>query len=514
LRERLMLLFALAIALVACALGAYAGWVTEAPTVERFRFPVLVALYGALFGAWFIALPFAQAWARRGTWRVSYADLFEFSWQNALLLLEAALFTGVFWLVLLLWAQLFKVVNITFFVELFAKPVFAYPVSAIVFGYAIYLVESHEKIVITLRRHLLGVFSWLLPVVALLAVAFMLVLPFTGLEPLWKTGQATALMLWLQVAFIHFINSAYEDGQAEPRYPAWLKLALRAAVFTLPIYAVLCAYSLGLRVEQYGWTVSRVWAAIATVIAALYGLGYVWAALRRSPWLGEIARVNVAMAAVVAALLLIATSPLLDPKRISADSQAARLRSGAVAAAKFDYDYLRFELGRHGNDLLNQLAKGPDKEAATLASATLAKTHRYHQLETVPPEQVASRIQLYPAGASLDPAFVAYLEAALKERQSYLHPQCLRVATQERCLMLAVDLNEDGQAEIVAIKAHPQAVYSRAGGKWRRIGVLVGGQEHWRRVDALVREAPIKTERPAWRDVLVGDVRYTVTVTP
>src|SRR5581483_11811210 len=52
--------------------------------------------------------------------------------------------------------------------------------------------------------------------------------------------------------FIHFLNSAYQDGQAEPRYPEWLKLALRVAVFALPVYAALCAYSLGLRVAQHG----------------------------------------------------------------------------------------------------------------------------------------------------------------------------------------------------------------------------------------------------------------------
>src|SRR6266581_495676 len=502
LRERLTWALAAAIAAFAGGLGAYTGWVVDAPISDRFSFPVLFALYGALLVAWVIALPFAQAWARRGTWRVSYPDLFEFSWQNALLLAEAGLFTGVFWLLLILWGALFKVVNIAFF----------YPITSIAFGYAIYLIESHEKIVVTLRRHLLGVFGWLLPLVALIAVLFLLVLPFTGLQPLWKTGHASTLMLWLQFVFIHFLNSAYEDGQSEPRYPAWLKQAARLAVFALPIYAALCAYSLGLRVEQHGWTVARVWAAIATFIAALYGIGYAAAALRRSPWMGRMASVNVGMAAVVAGVLLLATSPILDPKRISAASQAERLRAGSVSADKFDYDYLRFDLGRYGKNVLAELSKDSNKEIAQLASASLAKTRKYGQ-PGVPRELLASRIELFPAGAALDPAFIKYLEDAVTAQQ-WEHPSCLSQANQRACLMVALDLNGDGQPEILTFNTHPQTVYSKVDGQWKKIGILVSRGARPERIGALIRQSSIKVEPTPWRDVSVGEVRFTLQRTP
>jgi hypothetical protein len=512
LRERFAWLVAGAIAAVAGGLGAYAGWVTEPPRADRFEFPLLFALYGALFVAWFIALPFALAWARRGTWRVSYPDLFEYSWQNALLLAEAGLFTGVFWLLLFLWGALFKIVDIRFFSELFAKPVFVYPVTSIAFGYAIYLVESHERIVVTLRRHLLGVFSWLLPLVALIAVLFLMALPFTGLQPLWKTGHASSLMLWLQFLFIHFLNSAYEDGQTEPRYPAWLKAVLRIAVFALPVYAALCAYSLGLRVEQYGWTVSRAWASIATFVAALYGMGYAVAALRRSPWMARMARINVGMAAIVAGVLLLATSPILDPKRVSANSQAARIRSGGVSPAKFDYDYLRFELGRYGKNALAELSRDSNTEIAALASASLAKPVRYG-MSNVPPQLVASRIQLYPAGAVLDPGFVKYLQEAVKGRQ-WDHPSCLAQAREEACLMVALDLNGDGQLEILTFNSFPQAVYGKVDGQWKKVGNLVGRGGNRQQVEALIQQARIKTILPQWRDISVGDSRFSLQSVP
>jgi len=509
LRRRPTWLLAGAIAVIAGALGAYGGWVAESPSADRFPFSLLFALYGALFVAWFIALPFAQAWARRGAWKVSYTDLFEFSWQNALLLVEAGVFTGVFWILLGLWAGLFKVIEIAFFADLFSNAAFIYPATSITFGYAIYLIESHEKIVVTLRRHLLGVFGWLLPLVAVIAVLFMLALPFTGLEPLWKTRHATTLLLWLQIFFIHFLNSAYEDGQQEPRYPAWLKLVLRIAVFTLPIYAALCAYSLGLRVEQYGWTVSRVWAAIATFIAALYGIGYAAAALRRSPWMGGMARINVGMAAVVAGVFLLATAPILDPRRLSADSQAAIARSGSVASTKFDYDYLRFELGRYGKDVLTELSKGPNKEMAGLAAAVLTRKTRFDP-QTVPTELIASRIELRPTGTVLDPAFLKYLDGAIKEKRVE-HPSCLTNVKQDACLMFAVDLNGDGVAEIVTFNAYPQPVYGKVNGHWNKVGNLVGGSSvDYRKIEAELREGRVKTMPSGWRDITVGGARYTV----
>src|ERR1700730_6047065 len=77
LRERPTWLFACATALLAAGLGGYGGWALETMKDHAFNFSFLFGLYGALFAAWFIALPFAQARLRRGAWRATYSDLFE-----------------------------------------------------------------------------------------------------------------------------------------------------------------------------------------------------------------------------------------------------------------------------------------------------------------------------------------------------------------------------------------------------------------------------------------------------
>jgi hypothetical protein len=284
-------------------------------------------------------------------------------------------------------------------------------------------------------------------------------------------------------------------------------------VFALPVYAALCAYSLGLRVEQHGWTVARVWAAIATFLAAAYGVGYAAAALRASPWMGRMARVNVGMAAMVAGVLLLATSPILDPKHLSAASQSARLRAGNISAQKFDYDYLRFELGRYGKSVLEDLSGNPDKEIARLASASLARTARYNR-SGVPLAALASRIELYPPGAVLDPALIKYWEEAVRTRQ-WEQPFCLYAASQPQCLMVALDLNGDGVPEILTFNTSPQAVYGKVDGAWRRIGDLAGsGGPRQPDIADMIRQSKIKVEPTAWSDVSVGGTRFVLHRTP
>lgn len=496
------------IGLFAVGLGAYAGWATGRPEEKPWDYPLIVVFYLTFAIAWFIALPFSQTWLRTNRRNFPYRDLFEFSWQNALLLAEAGVFTGVFWALLGLWAALFKVVGISFFMDLFREPVFAYPVTAIAFGYAIFLIQSRESAVLTMRRHLLGVFNWLLPLVAAIAVMFLSVLPFTGLAPLWKTGHATFLMLWLQALLILFVNAAYEDGENEPAYPIWLKSALRIAVFAMPVYAVLCAYSLSLRIDQHGWTVDRVWAALIILIVALYGLGYAMAAWPARPWMGKLRRVNVFMAWMIVALLVLVSTPLIDPKRLSVNSQLSRLASGRTSPARFDYDYLRFDLGRYGQKALTELAKSTTPDTARLASLALAKTSRWGPNNALAKEDIAKRIEVFPKGAVLEPAFFDHVNRAIKGRAGQ-HPRCF-TELRESCLMLVIDLNRDGQSEVVVLGSWPQAVYSKIDGDWLKVGQLIGTPMGRDQIETSLQNSEFMAEPNIWSGLRIGTQWFNV----
>jgi hypothetical protein len=494
------------------ALGAYAGWTIEPAlgwkdSAIRFVFGLSIA------ALWWTLTPFLQTSVRQGrpTAAPPYADLFEAGWQNTLVVVQAALFTGLFWALLWLWAELFDLVGVQLFEDLFQEPAFAYPVTSVTFGYAVALAQSRESFVLLLRRHLFGVLAWLLPLVALIASAFLLTLPATGLAPLWKTGHATFLMLWLQVFLLFFFNAAYQDGSQPPPYPRWLQAALRATVLAVPVYASLSGYSLWLRIAQHGLSVDRIWAALFIVVVALYGIGYVFAAFREGQWMGAIGRVNITMAWVVAGLIVAANSPLLEPKRLAAADQLSRLLAGRVAADKFDYDYLRFSLGVYGDRALRQLAAGaaghPEgAEIKRLASATRSKARRWDRVE--PPVNLAAHIEVLPAGASLDPDLVAYFRQQADSAEGAA-PVCLRVPRVD-CVMLVVDLDGDGVEEVASVNGFPMNVYAREAEGWRRVGELreemgqMYGSPLW--LDS-IRSIPARVTPSRWQVLEVGGRR-------
>ena len=60
--------------------------------------------------------------------------------------------------------------------------------------------------------------------------------------------------------------------------------------------------------------------------------------------------------AVPKILLFYLFTPLADPARLSVVDQWARLRTGRVAPADFDFAYRRCEGARYGREALQQLA--------------------------------------------------------------------------------------------------------------------------------------------------------------
>jgi len=510
LRHPLVLRAAAALTALLAMLGAYAGSTVLASLRWRdsgiaFAFGLSMAVF------WWALTPFLQAGARSGRFRATppYGELFETGWQNTLVVVQAGLFTGLFWALLWLWAELFDVVGVRFFEQLFQEPAFAYPVTSVTFGYAVSLAQSRENFVLLLRRHFFGVLAWLLPLVALIATAFLLTLPATGLAPLWKTGHATFLMLWLQVFLLFFLNAAYQDGGQPPSYPHWLLGGLRVAVLAVPVYASLCAYSLSLRIAQHGLSVDRIWASLFTAVIALYALGYAYAAFREGPWMGAIGRVNTAMAWVVVALIVAVNSPLLEPKRLAAADQLSRLLDGRVPAARFDYDYLRFDLGVFGDRALQRLAAGPAghpeaSEIKRLASATLAKTDRWGL--PAPPIDLAAHIEVLPRGASLDPELITYFRQQA-DSAAGAGLVCRRISG-VACVVVVVDLDGDGVSEVASVSGYPMNVYARSPAGWRRVGELRGdvyaGAPGW--LDSVRATAP-RAVPSRWHTLELGGRR-------
>jgi len=498
--------YASALSLVLIAVGAYFG-ATIDPDHARglyFVFGLTVAV------AWFVALPFAAIWIKTGRWRFSYPDLFTYAWNNTLTLAIAGLFTGTFWLLLWLWASLFKVIGIQFFSELFTQRMFIYLVTGVVFGFAVSLGRTYEWAVVTVRNVVLSTLRGLLPLLTGIALLFLLALPFTGLQPLWNTGHAAALMLTLQLLFILFLNATYQDGRDKAPYVSWLRRGVELAAITLPIYSILSLYAIGLRVNQYGWSDDRVWAMLIATISACYATGYAATALARRPrWLPWVGPVNVAMAAVVIAVMILANSPVLDPKRIAVHSQIQRLLSGRVSAEAFDYRYLRFDSGKPGLDGLIRLASLTEHSQAKVirdkAKSALAVRNRWEEQAAGGPAEVISRIEVLPRGKTLDPGLAAFLF----EKKALSNFYC---GYRERCLMLAVDLNNDGREEYMFLE-YPNSIFSFQDNGWREVGKIASNSKHYRSPrdhKELLNAGKYKIVSSKWPNLQIGEDLYVV----
>jgi hypothetical protein len=502
------------------AMGAYKGWSAWTPGLSESHYWSGSAAVSCLTAAvlWFVLLPFAQLRLQRGVWGADYPFLFAAAWRNILQLASAAAFTGVLWLLLWLWAGLFSMLSVPFFAELFSSRFFVYPITSIAFGLGLFLYQSREEAIHGIYCALLQIMGWLLPLAALLAVCFLAALPFTGLQPLWKTGHAGALLLTLQGFLLLLFNAAWQDGSGEPLPPRWLRRPLAWAIALLPVYAGLNAYALGLRVEQYGWSGERVWAALLIGVCGFYGLGYAYAALRRNgAWMAGVAHVNIAAALLLSVLLAAAATPLLDPERIGVASQVSRLLDGKVKADAFDYRYLRFDTGRYGAAALQRLAVlGDHPQAGEIRKqAAAAQTQKDRYRETGrndwTPEQLAAQFLVYPQGVAADPDFFRFLSA--KVNAEPWSCSCLYDGNQQ-CLLLVLDLNGDGNAEHILISnAYSGEVYRRSDKEWTKAGEFVGQPGSTADIQSIKRDleaGKIRLLEPEWRDVEIGGRKYRI----
>lgn len=381
LRDRRLWLHAAAASLLVVGLASWIGWNLQGEVGLRSE-PLRLPFSLAMGVATFISLPWWQHRLQHGHWRASYDALFERAWQNGLTLALALLFTGLTWLLLWLWGALFALLKIDFFRELFREDAFIALATGTLAGFGVLIGRTQHRAIQITRQVLFAICRGLLPLLAFITVIFTVSLPFTGLQPLWETRSATSLLIMLSLLLIALTNAVYQHDSDQPAYPVWLRRLVEASLIALPILAALAVYAMGLRISQYGWTLDRFWGVLVGVLVTGYALGYALAPLQRSGrWLQRLEPVNRIMCWVVLAAALLASSPVLDPVRITLASQHARLLANPDGITAADALMMRFDTGRRGVNTLRSLQADPvfsaDKRAASVVSQALARTAAY-----------------------------------------------------------------------------------------------------------------------------------------
>lgn len=461
LRRRALILWATIAAVVTGAIGWHEGH----RLLKGFEtIPSPLVMVAVLVGL-FIAHSLIVAAARDRARIAAYPTYFDVSWKHGVQLALALVFTGIFWAVLGIGAALFGMIGIKGFAEIIGERWFAIPASALAFAAAVHLTDVRLGLIQGVRTVALTLLGWLLPLLAGLTLAFLLALPFTGLEPLWKTGSAAMILIGAGAAQILLINAAYQDGGREKPLPGALQWAMRLGGLLLLPLTVLAAYALWLRIGQYGLTIERIIAVAGVVVGACYAGGYAVAAVLPGPVMRRLEPTNVATSIVGLVVLLALLSPIADPVRLSVDNQVSRLLAGKVKPAEFDFDYLRFSSGQLGTRALDRLSKAGG-DIGRLARESQTKTERWSP-EAPQPEttQPLAGIKVYPAGKVAPESLKAQWVAVAGGR-------CGKEGV--TCEMFLIDLDSDGQDEVLigSLRANLDVLaFDKAGG-WTPQGTI------------------------------------------
>lgn len=415
---------------------------------------VVVAFVLPLALAWLLAMPLLKLRLTGGRWTGPYPPLFDITWRGALTLAEAALFTGVFWLLLGLAAMLFGLLGIDGVADFISEPLFAIPATTVVGTLAIHLIGASAGMVDGLLRQVLNLLKWLLPLAGLIVIAFALAL-LPKLPALLAEGQKVmdaVWLLWLVAVTVLLLNAAYQSGQEPPGYGRLIEQALRVVPPLLIVIALTALYSLAVRTSAFGLTPARYWGLVTAAVATAYAIGYsiaAWAPGKASgKWFARMGAINLVMALGLLAVLLLSLTPLADPLRLSVDSQARRaLDTTDDNARDAALRFLGREAGASGRARLEGIARLADTAGGSPALRAAAVTA---QRPTDPRgddfEDWLSRIERQPVAEPPAP-FEPGLQTALRTARS---DDAILGATR-RMMLLRTDLDADGAADALLV---------------------------------------------------------------
>ena len=360
-----------------------------------------------------LALPLFQAGFHRLRWSTSYKATHFHVWTDAISGVGALAFVGLSWLVIVLLANLFQVIQIDFLDDLIEEEWFGWIFSGAAFGASLGVLRNQLKVIGTLQNVVLLVLSILAVPLAIALVIFLVAVLVSGLDVLWEaTRSATPLLLAYAVGCFVLANAVVRDDDAEASDTGVLRVAgFVLAVGILPL-SVMAAVSMGTRIDQHGLSPERLWALVAIGVAVTYGVAYFVSAVRgrRVGWRNLLRQANMHLAIIICGVALLLAMPVFNFGAISASHQLNRLASGAVNAEDFDYRSLRWDFGDAGRLALAKLVKSDNAEIAQLAKDAQESTRRYGQQPLAERRRIAEKLDILSLDEPVAKAVRAYVQ--------------------------------------------------------------------------------------------------------
>lgn len=494
--------------IVVLAMSVWLKWQVE--DSDKWRQHEVFMFYGwRLLLMAMLALPWIQYSLHVSREQARYPHFYRQLWLNALTLLIVFVANGLFWLVLLLWSEMFKLVGIPFFSTLFFDTDwFGYVAFGLITALAVVLARTQSRLVTAVQKLLTFIATGLLPLVALLALMFILTLPFTGLEAISQRVSAAGLMSTLTLLLLLLIAIVREPQKEALPYPGALRYLIKCSLIVAPIYMLIAGWSLWVRIQQYGWTPERVYGVLVVVVLLVWSFGYLASILRRGRNPLELqGPVILGVSLLALGLLVLLSSPVIDAWRISVNSHMGLYHSGKIKPDQVSL-YMLDHSGKPGRAALEALQKDvafnqDSKHRRDLNSLLQGRRDPVKELTAT---QLVSKVVMAPGSQKPDDAFWAFVKT-----QGYRITSC---AEQNACVLVSQDLNADGHPEQVlyAFGDGESLVFGMQKNKWDLLAVatLPEGFTKDKLLQAVANQQLGSTPR-IWRDITIDGKRLPMT---
>ncbi|WP_338457090.1 DUF4153 domain-containing protein [Citrobacter portucalensis] len=507
-RQRALWYWMALIFVVVLVMSVWLKWQVE--DSDKWRQHEVFMFYGwRLLLMAMLALPWIQYSLHVSREQARYPHFYRQLWLNALTLLIVFVANGLFWLVLLLWSEMFKLVGIPFFSTLFFDTDwFGYVAFGLITALAVVLARTQSRLVTAVQKLLTFIATGLLPLVALLALMFILTLPFTGLEAISQRVSAAGLMSTLTLLLLLLIAIVREPQKEALPYPGALRYLIKCSLIVAPIYMLIAGWSLWVRIQQYGWTPERVYGVLVVVVLLVWSFGYLASILRRGRNPLELqGPVILGVSLLALGLLVLLSSPVIDAWRISVNSHMGLYHSGKIKPDQVSL-YMLDHSGKPGRAALEALQKDvafnqDSKRRRDLNSLLQGRRDPVKELTAT---QLVSKVVMAPGSQKPDDAFWAFVKT-----QGYRITSC---AEQNACVLVSQDLNADGHPEQVlyAFGDGESLVFGMQKNKWDLLAVatLPEGFTKDKLLQAVANQQLGSTPR-IWRDITIDGKRLPMT---
>ncbi|HAT7593689.1 DUF4153 domain-containing protein [Citrobacter sp. TBCS-15] len=503
-KQRVLWFWMALIFVVVLAMSVWLKWQIEGS--DRWRQNDIFMLYGwRLLLMAMLALPWIQYSLQASRQQTRYAQFYTSLWLNALTLLIVFISNGLFWLVLLLWSEMFELVGITFFKTLFFETDwFVYVAVGLITALAVVLARTQSRLVVAVQKLLTFIATGLLPLVALLALMFMLTLPFTGLEAISQRVSAAGLMSTLTLLLLLLMAIVREPQKEALPYPGALRYLIKCSLVVAPIYMLIAGWALWVRIQQYGWTPERLHGVLVVCVLLVWAFGYLASILRRgrNP-LAFQGQVILCVSLLALGLLILLSSPVIDAWRISVNSHMGRYHSGKIKPDQVSL-YMLDRSGKPGRAALEALQKDvafnqDSKRRRDLNSLLQGSRNPIQDLSAT---QLAPKVTIAPGSKQPDESFWTYVKG-----QSYRITSCVE---ENACVLVDQDLNADGKPEQVlyAFGDGVSLVFGLQENKWDLLAVaeLPEGFNKDKLLQAVANHQLASAPR-IWRDITIDGTR-------